>query len=237
MSVPHSKTCNGGWAVAYRRVEVPSEPLRGDELTGAMVGIGMNFAAAAAAEPNIEDTLLAASVEGMERDDLRVLAVLVTWLGIHHPWINADRLIRSVRTQTSSRVRCFWAAVARWLHRDRRLVRLAELYDGPRIDLLRTGTSFQIRRRGEDERFVGGSLRAPAGVLRDRPSDVLAAAELVRRHRTYRYRVLMGPSYRADMWAALELDPTLSPSELARQTYGSFATAWQVKHDWDLLAA
>jgi len=35
-----------------------------------------------------EDTLLAASVEGMERDDLRVLAVLVTWLGIHHPWIN-----------------------------------------------------------------------------------------------------------------------------------------------------
>ncbi len=223
--------------MAYKRVEVSSEPLRGEELTAAMVGVGMNFAADATAEPNIEDTLLAASVEGMERDDLRVLAVLVTWLGIHHPWINADRLIRAVRTQTSSRVRCFWAAVARWLHRGRRLVRLAELYDGPRMDLLRTGTAFQIRRRGEDERFVGGPLRAPAGVLRDRVSDVLSAAELAKRHRTYRYRVLMGPSYRADMWAALELDPTQSPSELARQTYGSFATAWQVKHDWELLAA
>lgn len=47
----------------------------------------------------------------------------------------------------------------------------------------------------------------------------------------------MDPSYRADMWATLELDPTLSASELARQTYGSFATAWQVKHDRELLAA
>ena len=52
MSVPHSKTWNGGWAVAYKRVEVPSEPLRGEELTAAMVGIGMNFAADAAAEPD-----------------------------------------------------------------------------------------------------------------------------------------------------------------------------------------
>jgi hypothetical protein len=39
------------------------------------------------------------------------------------------------------------------------------------------------------------------------------------------------------MWAALEVDPTLTPTELARQTYGSFATAWQVKQDWELLAA
>ena len=122
----NSKTCNRGWAVAYKRVEVPSEPLRGDELTAAMVGIGMNFAGDTAPETNIEDALLAASMEGMERDDFRVLAVLVTWLGIHHRWINADRLIRSVRTQTSSRVRCFWAAIARWLRRDRRLVRLAD---------------------------------------------------------------------------------------------------------------
>ena len=222
--------------MAYKRVEVPSELLRGGELTAAMVGIGMNFAADAVAEPNIEDTLLAASVEGIEHDDLRVLSVLVTWLGIHYPRINADRLIRTVRIQTSLRVRCFWAAVARWLQQDRRLVRLTELYDGPRIDLLRTGNSFQVRRRGEDERFAGGPLRAPAGVLRDRLSDALTAAELARRHRTYRHRVLMGPSYRADMWAALELEPTLSPTELARRTYGSFATAWQVKHDRELLA-
>jgi hypothetical protein len=39
------------------------------------------------------------------------------------------------------------------------------------------------------------------------------------------------------MWAVLESDPSLSPAELARRTYGSFATAWQVKQDFELLAA
>jgi hypothetical protein len=50
----------------------------------------------------------------------------------------------------------------------------------------------------------------------------------------------MGPGYRADMWAALEAEPTLKPAELARRTYGPFATAWRVKRvkqDWQVLAA
>jgi hypothetical protein len=68
-------------------------------------------------------------------------------------------------------------------------------------------------------------------------TPVLTPTALARRYRTYYYRVLMGPSCRADMWAALEREPTLSATELARQTYGSFASAWQVKHDWTVLAA
>ncbi len=202
-----------------------------------MVGLGMLFAAKPAQHPNVEDTLLAASMEGMDRGDLRVLAILVTWLGVHHAWINADRLIRAIESHPSPRVRSFWAAIARWLGKDRRFARLTRLHHGPRIDVLRTGSDFQIGRRGEDSRFEGGPLRVPAGVLRDRPQDVLTPAALARKHRTYRQRVLMGPSYRADMWAALDRKPSLSASELARRTYGSFATAWQVKHDRDLLAA
>ena len=233
----------GGLAMAYRRVATSPALAEGEELTAAMVGIGMIFAAKPAKQPNIEDTLLAASVEGMDRDDLRVLAVLVTWLGTHHPWINADRLTRAVQAQSSAqaqsldRVRVFWTAVAQWLHKDRRLARLRELYQGPRIDLLRAGTDFQIARRGEDQRFAHGPLRVPAGVLRDRPADILTPEALAKRHGTYRCRVLMGPTYRADMWALLDRDPSLSASDLARQAYGSFATAWQVKHDRDLLAA
>ena len=46
---------------------------------------------------------------------------------------------------------------------------------------------------------------------------------------------MLGPSYRADVSAELESDLSLSPTELARRTYGSFATAWQVKHDWQAL--
>lgn len=203
----------------------------GDALTRACVGLGMLFAAQPTREPNIEDTLIAASLEGMERGDLRMLAVLVTWLGIHHERLNADRLVRAVAALESQRVRAFWAAIATWLVRDRRLAKLGVLYDGPRVDLLATGTDFQVRRHGEDARFEGGPLRVPAGVLRNRPADVLTPAELAKLHRTYRWRTIMGPSYRADLWAANELEPELRTAELARRAYASFASAWQVKRD------
>ncbi|MGH9649103.1 MAG: hypothetical protein ACRD3I_01405 [Terriglobales bacterium] len=47
---------------------------------------------------------------------------------------------------------------------------------------------------------------------------------------------MLGPSYRADMWAELEADPGVSAAELARRAYGSFGTAWKVKQDWGVLA-
>ena len=47
----------------------------------------------------------------------------------------------------------------------------------------------------------------------------------------------MGPTYRSDMWAVLEVNPGITAAELARRTYGSFATAWKVKRDWELLHA
>ena len=117
------------------------------------------------------------------------------------------------------------------------MARLTTLHEGRRIDLLRSGTDFQLRRRGEDPRFLETGLCVPAGVLRDRRRDVLAPVKLAKRHETYRFRILMGPSYRADMWATLEHDPQLTAAQLARRTYGSFATAWHVKQDWELLNA
>ena len=223
--------------MSYRRNVLPRARLEPDRLTAAMVGIGMNFAAEAEPDVNIEDTLTFASVEGMENDDLRVLAVLVSWLDEHLRWVNADRLFRVVARHDSARVRAFWSAVARWKSGDRRFARMARIHAGPRVDLPRTGADFLIGRHGEDARFRDGSLRVPANVLRDRPGDVQSSAALARRHRAYRFRVLMGPTYRADMWAVLEADPSLPAAELARRTYGSFATASQVKHDWRLLNA
>lgn len=222
--------------MGHHRTTIP-RLLKGDELTQALAGIGMRFAAMPDWNANIEDTLVSASVEGMENDDLRVLAVLVEWLGIHHAWVNADRLTRAVREQKGQRVRAFWTAVGQWLNKDRRLRRITETYRGPRVDVLCSGTEFQIRRRGEDARFTGTVLRVPQGLLRDRASDVMSAQELAGRHRTYRARIQMGPSYRADMWTLLEVEPSLTPSELARRAYGSFATAWQVTRDFLCLAA
>ena len=72
-------------------------------------------------------------------------------------------------------------------------------------------------------------MRVAAGTLRDRASDVATPERLVQLHPVYRERVVQGASYRADMWAALQLDDSLTPSELARRTYGSFATAWEAR--------
>ncbi|MEZ4365245.1 MAG: hypothetical protein R2939_03020 [Kofleriaceae bacterium] len=207
------------------------------ELTARMVGIGMNFAAKAADDADIEGTLVHASAHGMDAGDLRVLAVLTTWLGVHHGRVNADRLVRLVGAHPSARVRAYWAAVAMWLKQDRRLARLASAYARAPIELLPTGTAFQIRRRGEDERFVGTPLRVPKGTLRDRSSDVLTPERLVQRHAGYRNRVLMGPSFRADVWTALERAPEQSIADLARQASCSFATAWQAAQDYRLLRA
>lgn len=221
--------------MAFRRLTSPRLVLEGKALTSALVGIGMAFAVKPAPNPNIEDTLMAASVEGMEREDLRVLAILVTWLEIHAAWINADRLTALVGRHPGERVRAFWGSVAHWFAKDRRFARLAKAYEGPRLELLAAGTAFHLHRSGEDPRFAGGPLRVPAGILRDRKGDVLAPIELASRHDAYRRRILLGPSYRADMWAALDRDPSLSAAELARRTYGSFATAWHVKRDWQVL--
>ena len=221
--------------MAFSRAILPLHRPDEEELTRAMAAIGMRFAAEPATEANIEDTLLFASEAGMEGDDLRVLSILVTWFGVHAPWVNADRLVRITREHPSDRVRALWSALGRWQSSDRRFARLVKVYEGARVDLLRVGTEFQLQRRGEDPRFEGSALRVPAGVLRDREGDVADPKTLCRQHLAYRYRVMMGPSYRADMWAALESDPDVSSADLARRAYGSFATAWQVRRDFALV--
>jgi len=47
----------------------------------------------------------------------------------------------------------------------------------------------------------------------------------------------MGPSFRADVWTALEHAPDMSIADVARKASCSFATAWQVAQDYRLLRA
>lgn len=223
--------------MAFSRVTALEPMPAPDLLTARMVGIGMNFAAEAEADADIEGTLVHAANIGMDEGDLRVLAVLTTWLGVHRAHVNADRLVRLVAAHPSARVRAYWAAIAAWQAKDRRFARLRGVYDGAAIELLSTGTAFQIERRGEDPRFVNSPLLVPNGTLRERVEDVLSQEALVQRHAGYRNRVLMGPSFRADVWTALEREPDLSIAELARRASCSFATAWQVAQDHRLLRA
>lgn len=223
--------------MGYKRPIAPTQFLTGAAATAAYVAIGMRFAAEPSSQdPNIEDTLLAASLEGAA-GDLRALAMLTDWLEVHAGRVNVDRLMRLAVGQGSSHVLAYWSAIAKWQKKDSRFKKLEHLYTGSQVDLLNAGTRFAISRHGEDERFAGALLRVPNGALRRRPADISTPSEVAQRHATYRWRTLMGPSYRADMWAALERDPKLSAAALARCTYGSFATAWQVKLDWKILHA
>ena len=204
-----------------------------DVLTAQMVGIGMNFAAAGAADADIEETLVHSSALGMDGGDFRVLSVLTSWLGVHHAHVNVDRLVRLVAAHDSIRVRAYWSGVAMWLAKDRRFARL--ISNQPRLDLMPVGTDFQLKRKGEDERFAGSTLRVPRETLRDRDDDVLPAEVLAKRHAGFRNRVLIGPTWRADVWTILEKAPQLSAAEAARRASCSFAAAWQATRDFRVL--
>ena len=221
--------------MGFSRTQKPPRP-SDVQLTAQLVGVGMLFASKPEANADIEATLMHASELGMDEGDLRVLSVLTTWLGVHHTHLNADHLIRLATTETSERVLAYWAAIASWLAKDRRFARLLPKGSGSlRVDLLPVGTDFQLTRRGEDKRFSGSVLRVPRGVLRDRPQDVLSPEALVHKHLGYRNRVLMGPTWRADVWTVLERSPELKVAEVARRAACSFATAWQITQDFKLL--
>lgn len=223
--------------MSFKRQISPARELSDRTLDRAMAGIGMRFAVKPSTVLAIEDVLLFASQLGIEQEDYRVLSVLCQWIEVHAAHINVDRLTRLVtECADHPRTKSFWAAVGQWQEQDRRFARLAKLRPKKkRIDLFKTGTDFQIKRRGEHPWFKGTCLRVPAGTLRSRTTDVATPAELAKLHPGYLERVIQGPSYRADMWAALSNDPSLSPTALARATYGSFATAWEVKHDWAIV--
>lgn len=220
----------------FDRSIVPPGFPTGERLTQAMSGIGMRFATEDVdVETNIEDVLLAASWTGVIEGDLRVLSVLTTWLDTHAEVVNVDRLTRVVSALPLERLRAYWVSVAQWLSKDSRWRRMTKLWTGTRVDLLEDG-AFHLSRHGEDKRFASSPLRVPANVLRDRAADVDTPTEVARRHPAYRARVMMGAKYRSDMWALVERNASLSAAEIARRTYGSYATAVDVRRRQRVLA-
>ncbi|MGZ3696373.1 MAG: hypothetical protein ACXVBL_18995, partial [Bdellovibrionota bacterium] len=159
---------------------------------------------------------------------------LVDWLSIHVDRVNVDRLTKLVSELPHKPVRAFWAGIAHWQRTDPRMKKLLKAHRGPRVDLIPDGGDFLIQRNGEDERFAGSPLRIAAKSLRQRDADILGPAELAKRHAAYRYRMMIGPTYRADMWAVIELGER-NPAALARATYGSWPTAFYTLRDWTAL--
>lgn len=224
--------------MAFKRIEAKDEYATGDALTRELAGIGFRFASAKAdANPNIEDALIAGAIEGVEREDYRVLSMLTDWFEVHGEWVNVDRLLRALKGVESKRVRAYFAAIGKWRAKDSRYKRVAGVYKGSRVLLGKTaGYSFLVNRNGEDQRFQNTCLVVAKGNLRHRPEDILSPQELAQIHQDYFWRVYFGPSYRADMISLVRREPDATASEVARKTYGSFQTAWSVKRDISILA-
>ncbi len=218
--------------MSFRRHLSPSSFPSGDELTQKMIGLGFRFAGEPSYNANIEDVLLAASLEGLQHD-LRVLSLLVDWIDIHYQYINADRLIQLIKKNLRLQpplFRFFWSALAQRLP-DTRFLKLKKLAPKTRINFPEKQTDFLISRNGEDPRFQKTCLRIPNKFLRHRPEDILSPGELAKIHLAYRFRVLLGPTYRADMWATLAQTPNMTTADLARTCYGSYPTAYLIKHN------
>ena len=222
-----------GVAMGYKRQLLPDVPQNLD-LENRLAGLGMALACEPTRDANIEDVLLEGVRAGMVDGNLRVLGLITSWLDHYHAWINADRLIRCLRTESSARVQAYWVSRAQAWATDIRWKRLRQQSCIP-VDLLPVGTAFQVTRKGEDPRFVGTVVRVPQGTLRERTGDVEPAHHIACHHRSFRWRLLVGPSYRADCLAVVEAEPTITASALARRTYASFATAWGVLRDLRLL--
>lgn len=223
--------------MVYKRNILPLSYATGDKLTEHLIGIGFRLFGHPTPNPNIEDTLIAASLEGM-KGDFRTLSLLVDWLEIHGDKILADRLVKLVFNldkKIFKFARIFWAAFAQMRHQDIRFKRLLELATTKRMDITGEDRNFLIQRNGEDKRFSKTCLRIPNKLLRHRPEDILTPEELIQVHPAYRFRVLIGPTHRADMFAQLNLNRDLCTYALAKNCYGSYRTAMAVKRDYEAL--
>lgn len=222
--------------MGFKRIVSLEQYPTGLDLTRMLTGIGIKIGDSDYIKnANIEDTLIAGALEGVA-GDYRVLSLVTTWIEIHHQVLNADRLFRAVSAVKEKKLRAYFSNLNFLLPKDPRFKKFKSLYKGEKVILgLTDDYSYLVKKHGEDERFSSGKLVVAKHTLRNRKEDILPVQEMAKFHRLYYYRLLIGPVYRADMVGTLALNSVLSPSELAKATYGSFATAWEVVKNFDFL--
>jgi hypothetical protein len=221
--------------MGFKRVFSINEYPRGAELTGKLIGIGFKIGGIKEENPNIEDTIIAAAIEGMT-GDFRTLSLLTDWLLVHAEILNVERLYKALKNLNNQRVNAYFASIGWQIKKDPRFKKIESLYKGQKL-FLDTNQSYEflVSRNGEDRRFEKTKLIVANGSLRSRPVDIATPREMVQMHKDYYYRTLIGPSFRADMVSCFLRERNISAADLARRCYGSFATAWQVVSDMSLI--
>ena len=220
----------------------------GEALDSDLRAIGFNLSSRKkSVDPNIEASIISASVEAVNNKDNRIGGLLVDWITTHYLRVNVDRLTKFASNLSESDykfVKIFWCANAQRLFaKDQRFKRLSELYKGIRINFVdrfsknrkQKITKMLIEIKGEDERFKKTCIRVPKGYFSERSHQIFPVSVVVKNHLSYRYRVMMGSSYRADLWALLDRDPNISAYALGKKVNCSYRAAYVVKKDYEIL--
>ena len=220
----------------------------GKSLDSDLRAIGFNLGGKKkSTDPNIEASIISASVEGVNNKDNRIAGLLVDWFTTHYLRVNVDRLTKFIFSLNDSDykfVKIFWCANAQRLFiKDQRFKRLSELYSGKRLNFadrfVKRGqkrvTKMFIEIKGEDERFKRTCIRVPKGYFSERSHQIFSVSVIAKNHLPYRYRVMMGSSYRADLWALLDSDPNISAYALGKKAHCSYRSAYMAKKDYELL--
>ena len=220
----------------------------GKSLDSDLRAIGFNLGGGKkSTDPNIEASLISASIEAVNNKDNRIGGLLVDWITTHYLRVNVDRLTKFVFSLNDSDykfVKIFWCANAQRLFiKDQRFKRLSELYKGKRVSFAdrflkkrqQKVTKVLIEIKGEDERFKRTCIRVPKGYFSERPHQIFPVSVIAKNHLPYRYRVMMGSSYRADLWALLDSNPNISAYALGKKAHCSYRSAYIAKKDYELL--
>lgn len=220
--------------MSYKR-QISKKFLKGEDLTRSMVGIGMLFGAKPEKNPNIEDTIISASYQGIVSEDFRILSMLTKWLEQHFFIINASRLIKLIKEHEDNDIFLrYWISVSQWQAADNRFRSLRDLGKNKKKKEITKGSLFLSKKNGEDTRFKGTCLVVPKKMLDREDWLVLSPEKMTNYHLDYKWRLIIGPSFRADMWSQLERDNALTPSSLAKAAYGSYATAHRTKKEFQI---
>ena len=220
----------------------------GKSLDSDLRAIGFNLGGGKkSTDPDIEASIISASIEAVNNKDTRIGGLLVDWITVHYLRINVDRLTKFVFSLNDSDykfVKIFWCANAqRFFIKDQRFKRLSELYNGKRLNFVdrfvkkgqKKVTKMLIEIKGEDERFKRTCIRVPKGYFSERPCQIFPVSVIAKNHLPYRYRVMMGSSYRADLWALLDSNPGISAYALGKKAHCSYRSAYIAKKDYELL--
>jgi hypothetical protein len=87
--------------------------------------------------PDLEETIMRATMCGMEDDDYRVLSLATQWLETHALILDLERIGGFLSANGHPRTRAFWCAIGQMFAHHPRFTPLTHFHTGGRMNLIK----------------------------------------------------------------------------------------------------